>query len=104
MRENLAANGFNIVGEWVIFPDDASDWSTYATKINANKQADAVFWLNGITFHVGNMVKSLRETGYDKWVFACSNAPGADVMKLIGKDAAQKCCSGFYARLQGQPA
>ncbi len=90
LRQNLAAAGFNIVGEWVVFPDDASDWSSYAAKINANKQADAVFWLNCITFHVGNMVKRLRELGYDKWVFALSNAPGADVMKITGPDAAQK--------------
>jgi branched-chain amino acid transport system substrate-binding protein len=90
LRQNLAAAGYNIVGEWVVFPDDATDWSTYAAKINANKQADAVFWLNCITFHVGNMLKSLREIGYDKWVFAWSNAPGADVMKITGPDAAQK--------------
>jgi branched-chain amino acid transport system substrate-binding protein len=90
MRQNLAAAGYNIVGEWVIFPDDASEWSTYAAKVNANKQADGVFWLNCITFHVANMLKSLRETGYDKWVFALSNAPCADVMKITGPDAAQK--------------
>ena len=36
------------------------------------------------------MLKSLRETGYDKWVFALSNAPCADVMKITGPDAAQK--------------
>ena len=86
----MPRNGYNVVGEWVIFPDDATDWSSYAAKINANKQADAVFWLNCITFHVANMLKSLREIGYDKWVFAWSNAPGADVMKITGPDAAQK--------------
>ncbi len=90
MRQNLSAAGYNIVGEWVTFPDDATEWSSFATKIKANKQADAVFWLNCITFHVGNMVKSLREIGYDKWVFALSNAPCADVMKITGPDAAQK--------------
>ena len=96
LRENLGAAGYNIVGEWVIFPDDASEWSSFAAKINANKQADAVFWLNCITFHVGNMLKSLREIGYDKWVFAWSNAPGADVMKITGPDAAQKLVSQAF--------
>lgn len=90
MRENLSRNGYKIVGEWVVYPDDASDWSPYAAKINANKQADAVFWLNCITFHVGNMVKSLREIGYNKYVFAWSNVPGIDVMKITGKEAANK--------------
>jgi len=105
MRENLGANGFNIVGEWVVFPDDASDWSPFAVKINANKQADAVFWLNCITFHVGNMVKSLREIGYDKWVFAWSNAPAADVMKITGKDAAQKLVvQAFTPFAKGNPS
>jgi ABC-type branched-subunit amino acid transport system substrate-binding protein len=89
MRTELGKLGYNIVGEWVVFPDDAVDWSPYAAKIKANKEADAVFWLHAITFHVGNMVKSLREIGYDKWVLVGSNA-GPGIVDIAGKEAATK--------------
>ncbi len=89
MRAELGRLGYNIVGEWVIFPDDAVDWSPYAQKINANKEADCVFWLHCITFHTGNLVKSLREIGYDKWVIVGSNS-GSGTIDIAGKEAATK--------------
>ncbi|MBN2060005.1 MAG: hypothetical protein JW882_06265 [Deltaproteobacteria bacterium] len=99
MRKHLTENGFSIVGEWVKFADDATEWSSYAAKIKANKEADAVFWMNCISFHVGNMVKSLRELGDDRWVFAWSNAPGVDVMKIVGKDNARKVVTQAFTPL-----
>jgi branched-chain amino acid transport system substrate-binding protein len=90
MRNHLTSLGYNIVGEWVVFADDTTDWNPLAAKINANKKADIVFWVNCISFHAGNMVKSLREIGYDKWVLALSNVPGPDLMKITGKEAATK--------------
>lgn len=95
-REQLAAHGIEIVGDYVVFPDDTTEWAAFAAKINANKEAEAVFWGNAIAFHVANMVKSLREIGYDKWVFECSNVPAQDVVKLIGKDAARKTTVGCF--------
>ncbi|KPK22167.1 MAG: hypothetical protein AMK69_20355 [Nitrospira bacterium SG8_3] len=89
MRKELGRLGYNIVGEWVIFPDDAVDWSPYAAKIKANKKADCVFWLHAITFHTGNMLKSLREIGYDKWVIVGSNA-GPGTVDIAGKEASTK--------------
>ena len=90
MRKNLAANGYNIVGEWVVYPDDATDWSPYAAKINANKEADAVLWLNAIPVQVGNMVKSLRQIGYDKYVLVGSSVPAGPIIQITGKEAATK--------------
>ncbi len=85
MREQLTANGYKIAGDWIIYPGDATDWNPLASKIKANKEADAVFWLNCITYMVGNATKAMRDIGYDKPVFAWSNIPGADAMKIIGK-------------------
>ena len=68
-----------------------------------NKQADGVFWRNCITFHVANMVKSLREIGYDKWVFALSNDAGADMLKITGQDLARNSSLGLHARIQDNP-
>ena len=90
MRNYLTSQGYNIVGEWVVFADDTTDWTPLAAKISANRQAEFVFWLHCISFHAGNMVKSLREIGYDKWVMVLSNIPGSDLMKITGKEAATK--------------
>ena len=96
-REQLAAKGYEIVGDYVVYPDDTQDWSPFAAKINAYKDADAVFWGNAITSHVSGMVKSLREIGYDKWVFEFSGGASADnVLKLIGKDSARKLSTGSF--------
>ena len=96
-RAQLAAKGYEIVGDYVVYPDDTSDWSSFAAKINANKAVDAVFWGNAITFHVSGMVKSLREIGYDKWVFEFSGGASADdVVKLIGKESARKLSTGSF--------
>jgi len=104
MRDVLGAHGYNIVGEWVIFADDAVDWSPYAAKIKANKEADCVFWLHGITFHAGNMVKSAREIGYDKW-FIMGQSPGcAGFIEITGKAAATKVISqSFVLNAPGNP-
>lgn len=94
-RAQLAAHGFEVVGDYVVYPDDTSDWTPFAAKINAIKGVDAVFWGNAITFHVANMVKALREIGYDKWVFEFSGGASANnVVKLIGKNSARKTCIG----------
>jgi len=95
-REQLAAKGYEIVGDYVVYPDDTSDWSPFAAKINAIKEADAVMWPNAIAFHVAGMVKSLREIGYDKWVFESSNVPAQDIVKLITKDSARKVTTGCF--------
>ena len=96
-RAQLTAHGFEVVGDYVVYPDDTSDWAPFAAKINAIKAADAVFWGNAITFHVANMVKAVREIGYDKWVFEFSGGAAADnVLKLIGKDLARKIVIGSF--------
>jgi branched-chain amino acid transport system substrate-binding protein len=96
-RQQLAAKGYETVGDYVVYPDDTSDWSSFAAKINANKEADAVFWGNAITFHVSGMVKALREIGYDKWVFEFSGGASTDnVVKLIGKDLARKISTASF--------
>jgi len=105
-RAQLAANGIQVVGDYVVYPDDTSDWAPFAAKINAIKGVDAVFWGNAITFHVANMVKALREIGYDKWVFEFSGGAAADnVLKLIGKDSARKTAiASFMPESKNNPA
>jgi ABC-type branched-subunit amino acid transport system substrate-binding protein len=87
IRENLAAEGYNVVGEVVTFADDAVDWSPYAAKIKANKEADLIFWEHGITFHGGNMLKSMREIGDYRWVIFGSNPSGSALLDITGKEA-----------------
>jgi hypothetical protein len=90
MAENFVTAGYEISGEWVEFQDDTVDWSPFAQKINANEDADCVFWLHAQTFHLGNMLKSLREIGYDKFVLVGSNPGGPGTVEIAG-NAATNC-------------
>jgi hypothetical protein len=49
-----------------------------------------VFWLHGISFHFGNMLKSLREIGDDRWVICGSNS-GPGIIDIAGPEAATNC-------------
>ncbi len=95
-KAQLAARGYQIIGDYVVYPDDTQDWSPFAAKINAIKEADAVMWPNAIAFHVAGIVKALREIGYDKWVFESSNVQAQDLIKLIGKESARKTTLGCF--------
>ncbi len=88
MKTYLSSQGYNLVGEWVVFPDDATDYSPYASKINAIKNADCIFWLNAIAAHVGNMAKALRSLGNKKLMLVGATSSGSTVMNICGKDAA----------------
>jgi branched-chain amino acid transport system substrate-binding protein len=59
----LAAEGISVVGDPVIYPNETQDFSAYVAKLNAVKEADAIFMQNGLVPAMGPLVKGLRESG-----------------------------------------
>jgi branched-chain amino acid transport system substrate-binding protein len=104
VKAYLAAQGYNLVGEWVVFPDDAADYSPYASKINAIKDADCIFWLNAIAAHIGNMAKAFRSLGNNKLMLVGATSSGNTVMRICGKDAANNIITLAPMANPGNPA
>jgi ABC-type branched-subunit amino acid transport system substrate-binding protein len=87
--EILAAEGISVVGEPVIYPNETQDFSTYVAKLNAIEEADAIFMQNGLVFHMGPIVKGLRESGNYKPYAGSLPARISQVMTIAGEEAMQ---------------
>jgi branched-chain amino acid transport system substrate-binding protein len=83
----LAAQGISVVGDPVIFPPETADFSAYVAKLNANKEADAIFMQNGLVPHIGAIVKGLREAGNYKPYAGSLPARIGQVMTIAGEAA-----------------
>lgn len=83
----LAAEGMSIVGEPVIYPNEMVDFSPIVAKLNAIKDADGIFMLNGLVPHIGSIVKGLRQSGNNKPYGGALPARISQVMTITGADA-----------------
>ena len=70
------------------FPNEMEDFSPIAAKLNAIKDADAVFVENGSPIAVGNITKGLRSLGNKKPIVYQGLSACSDIMAVAGKDAA----------------
>lgn len=93
-----------VVGEAVAYPNEMEDFSPIAAKLNALKEADAIFQVNGAPFHTGNMLKLLRALGNNKpWVFQ-GLSPCADIIAIAGAKACEGLMtSGLTPKAPGNP-
>jgi branched-chain amino acid transport system substrate-binding protein len=103
-KKYLADNGMSIVGDWITFADDTVDYSPIAAKLNALKDADAIFMVCGIVPHIGNILKSLRALGNNE-VYGCAVITASrDIMNISGKEAANNLfCIGAIGNSPGNP-
>jgi len=85
----LAAEGISVVGDPVIYPNETQDFSAYVAKLNAVKEADAIFMQNGLVFQMGPLVKGLRESGNYKPYAGSLPARISQVMTIAGEAAMQ---------------
>jgi len=85
--EILAAEGISVVGDPVIYPNETQDFSAFVAKLNAIEEADAIFMQNGLVFHMGPLVKGLRESGNNKPFAGSLPARISQVMTIAGADA-----------------
>jgi branched-chain amino acid transport system substrate-binding protein len=83
----LAAQGISVVGDPVIYPNETADFSAYVAKLNAIKDADAIFMQNGLVPHMGALVKGLRESGNYKPYAGSLPARISQVMTIAGAEA-----------------
>jgi branched-chain amino acid transport system substrate-binding protein len=83
----LAQQGISVVGEAVPYPNEMQDFSPIAAKLNAIKDADAIFLQNGLVPHLGGIVKGLRELGNHKPVAGSLPARIGQVVNITGVNA-----------------
>jgi branched-chain amino acid transport system substrate-binding protein len=86
-QEVLNRNGIEVVGDVIAYPNDMQDMSPVVAKINALKEADAVFQQNGLGPNFGGIVKGLREVGFNKPIFGSLPTLLNEVIAIAGKDA-----------------
>jgi branched-chain amino acid transport system substrate-binding protein len=86
-KKLLAQQGISVVGETVAFPVEKQDLSSIAAKLNAIKDADAIFMQNGLVPHLGSIVKGLRELGNNKPVAGSLPARISQVVNITGVKA-----------------
>ena len=62
----LKAEGIEVIGKPIAYPNEMQDFSPIVAKLNAISEADAIFMVNGTGSHMGAIVKGLREVGFTK--------------------------------------
>jgi branched-chain amino acid transport system substrate-binding protein len=83
----LEAEGISVVGDVTLYPNEMQDFSPIVTKLNAIKEADAIFMQNGLGPHIGSIVKGLRELGNNKPYVASLLTSINEITAIAGKEA-----------------
>jgi len=86
-KKLLAAQGISVVGETVAYPNEMQDFSPIAAKLNAVKEADAIFLQNGLVPHLAGIVKGLRALGNNKPIAGSLPARISQVAGIAGVKA-----------------
>jgi ABC-type branched-subunit amino acid transport system substrate-binding protein len=89
VKKLLENDGLSIVGDIIAYPNEMQDFSPISAKINAAKDADAVFQANGLGPHIGAIVKGLRQLGNKKPYAAALPTSLSEVVTIAGKEAAK---------------
>jgi branched-chain amino acid transport system substrate-binding protein len=84
--------GYTNVGGIITFDNAATDFSPIASKVIATK-ADAMFFGNGIVFHAGNFLKTMRQMGSKMLIASTLDASPSDVMAI----AQQSNATGYFS-------
>ena len=104
IKKLLESNGYTMVGDVVPFPNEMEDFSPIAAKLNAIKDADAVFVENGSPVAVGMIAKGLRALGNNKPVVYQGLSSCKDILAIAGKDAADNITTmGLTPLAKGNP-
>jgi ABC-type branched-subunit amino acid transport system substrate-binding protein len=88
LKKIFELNGYTVVGETVGYPNEMVDYSPIGAKLNAIKDADAIFMKNGAPQSGASIIKALRQLGNNK-PFVCSIlTAGTDLLGIMGKEVA----------------
>lgn len=88
IRKWLEERGFTVVGKLILYPNQMTDFSPIAAQVVATKEADAIFMVNGLPIHSGNILRGLREQGDTRMYFVSSNNDPKELLRIAGKSAA----------------
>jgi ABC-type branched-subunit amino acid transport system substrate-binding protein len=104
IKELLTEYGYTVVGDAVAFPNEMEDFSPISAKLNAIKEADAVFVENGSPVAVGMIAKGLRALGNNKPVVYQGLSSCKDILAIAGKDASHNIITqGLTPLAEGNP-
>ena len=104
IKDLMASYGYTVVGDTVAAPNEMEDFSPIAAKLNAIKDADAFFVLNGSPIFAGGVAKGLRALGNDKPIVLQSLAPAEVIMSVAGKEASNNITTmGLTPHAKGNP-
>lgn len=103
MKKMLASEGVEMIGDTIGYNNETVDFSPIVAKIIA-REPDAVFMINGLAAHTGNILKGLRESGWDKPYIVGGSQSALEIMKVAGKKASTNFFSaGFIPGHPGNP-
>jgi branched-chain amino acid transport system substrate-binding protein len=104
VKKLMQEKGYTVVGDVVAFPNEMEDFSPIAAKLNAIKDADAVFVENGSPVAVGMIAKGLRALGNNKPVVYQGLSSCKDILAITGKEAANDIITmGLTPLAEGNP-
>jgi branched-chain amino acid transport system substrate-binding protein len=95
-KKLLAAQGISTVGDAIAYPNEMQDYSPIVAKLNAIKEADAIFMQNGLVPGMGAIVKGLRESGNYKPYAGSLPARISQVMTIAGEESMKDVFSIAY--------
>jgi branched-chain amino acid transport system substrate-binding protein len=92
--------GYTVLGGVITFDNAATDFSPVVSRVVATG-ADAMFFGNGIVFHAGNVLKTMRQMGSKMIIASTLDASPDDVMAI----AQQSNASGYFSEglISGAP-
>jgi len=94
-RAFLKEAGYEMLGATIGYNNETVDFSPIAAKI-VQRNPDAMFAVNGLSQHWGNLINSLRSSGWTKPVCIAGNASTAEVLAIAGKDASTDVFTQSY--------
>ena len=83
-KTKAAYEGLEVVN-WVLWPLDTTDFTTFVVRALATKP-NSLFLINGWPIHMGSMLKAAREMGFTGAVLACHEDP-YDILEVAGRAA-----------------
>jgi branched-chain amino acid transport system substrate-binding protein len=104
IKSMMDARGLSMAGDFIVYPNDMSDFSPIAAKVQSTK-ADAILQVNGWGNHAAGILKNVRELGDARYYFGAVPTSAGEVLSMSGKDVATKfCCVAPMAGATGNPA
>jgi len=92
-EKTVTDNGFNLVGDLILYSTSATDFNPIAVQLNASKEADAYYLALGTPPAYGNITKALRALGNTKPVVFPNYSPST--LAIVGPEGSTNILNAF---------